>query len=776
MKRAIRIPGQIGIALTAISMPSMSFAQDNNVPQTTANLSDEIVVTARKRSETLQDTPVPVTVLSSEKIDILAIASLDDLSSAVPGLIVGEHSGNSGGSIFLRGVGSGENNALIEQAVATNVDGVVAGSGQIRKAAFIDVDRIEVLRGPQALFFGKNSPGGVISILTADPGDEFEAKLRIGYEMIAHETVFEGIVSTPISENFGIRLAASKLDSNGHLKVQQFNLPTPGFLPFSQSRFPAKDETFFRGTALWQSGPTSAKAKLTIFDAKVNAGTGAGVQRIDCPSGVPQLQPAFECKADGLTQAAAVAPNVIALDPSATNFSPDGFQANKQYLGTLDIRHDFTDAITLTSITGYYDVRDAIGTSYGLGPVNNISVSNNTFDMTQYNQELRLNSDFGGSYDFMLDAYYEERDSRTGTSVTVFNSTYLGREVFDQSQVSYSVAGQLIWRPVEALELSAGSRYSYERKEIDVSFNGAAVPLTKNSRSWNDFSPEVTVAFRPSSTLNIYGSYKQGFKSGGFDAGFGAAARNGKSYDQEQIEGYEAGIKTQLFDRKLIIDAVAYSYDYSGLQVAVFDATTLSLQILNASDAKLRGVELGAVWITPVTGLRVSGGFAYNDTEYGEFITGCYSGQTIAQGCNLGPDPVTGAFKAQNAEGEPLVFAPKTVANFGVDYGVALANDWRLNFFGGWRYSGKYSARAGGRQPSATQDAVSKFDATASVSNAWATIAFKGRNLTNEYTLLRTIDAPFSGARTGTATGVPGDQAANLSRGRELMFELSFKY
>lgn len=777
MKLGIGSPGQLAIALGMFAMPSVSYAAEGLEPAADDRNTNEIIVTARKRSETLQDTPVPVTVLSQEKIDALAIESLDDIATAVPGLIIGGHSGNSGGSIFLRGVGSGETNPLIEQAVATNIDGVVAGTGQIRKAAMMDVARVEVLRGPQALFFGKNSPGGVVSIITADPGDKLEAKARFSYETEASETVFEGIISGPVTDSFGLRLAASKLHSEGYFDVQKFDLAIPGFEPYNTRKFPGSDETFARVTALWQGPRTSAKAKLTLFDASVDAGPAASAQRIDCPTGSPQRQPVvFDCVADRITQNAGVARSVIALDPTATNFSPEGFQENTQVLATLELKHEISDTINLTSITGYYHAKDELGGSYALGPVNTFNVSRNSFRMRQLNQEFRLDTHLGGSWDFMLDGYYEERNSRAGISLTAFNTVYRGREEVGQSQEAYSLAGQVVWRPIKLLELAAGGRYSHEEKTIDVSFNGTPVTLAKNSDSWNDFSPEITAAFRPTDTLNIYASYKQGFKSGGFDASFGARARNGRSYDQENIEGFEVGVKAQLFGRSLILDAVAYAYNYTGLQVAVFDSQTLSFQLLNAADARIRGLELSALWITPIDGLRINAGFAYNDAKYGEFITSCYSGQTVVGGCNLALNTATGAYRAQNVEGEPLVFAPKTVMNLGVDYKVDLNSNWHLNLLGNWRYTSAYSARAGGRQPSATQAAVSKFDASISVSNDWATLAIKGRNLTNKYTYLRLVDVPLTGSGTGTPNGIPGDQAAHLSRGRELMFAATFRY
>ncbi len=747
--------------------PLEAFAEDNS------RVIEEIVVTARLRAESAQDAPVPVNVISQAAIVDQGIESMDDLVSAVPGLVIGDTSGPAGASIYLRGIGGGETNPLSDQAIATNVDGVLAGSGQIRRAAMMDLAQVEVLRGPQALFYGKNSPGGVFSITTADPGDEFEAKFRISREVEAEEDTFEGVISGPITESLGGRLAVSYMESEGYFDIQRFS--GPGIVTVDESRYPGIEELFVRGTLTWDNNNgTSIRAKITVTDAEVNAGNGAVAQRSHCPNGSPQLQPAFECRANDTIQLGGVPLDSITVDPTAFDFSPSGARENEQILGSLQIDHDLNENLTLTSITGFYDVDDAHATSFALGPVNTINSPNNSVEMEQWSQELRLLSDFDSDVNFLIAAYYEDRETTAGTSVLLFNSLYLGREVFEQDQSAYSLAGQIMWTPVENIEVSVGGRFSDEEKDRVAFINGTSVPLTYDSEDWDNFSPELTVAYYPNDEWMIYGSYKEGFKSGGFDASFGAAARDDVPYDQEEVDGFEFGAKGLMLEGTLSVNAVIYSYEYDGLQVSTFDSATTSLRVRNATSADVQGIELDFNWQTAIDGLRLSGNFVYNDTEYGQFLTQCFGGQTIAQGCNEGFNPATGAFSAQNIKGDRLVLAPEAVANLALEYEAMFANGWRLGAWINWRWTDEYDAYAGG-PPQSVQDSVSTFDASVSLSNENWSIAVKGRNLSDEIKLLRTTDTPVTGSGTGTAGGMAADLAAHLTRGREVLFQLTYR-
>ena len=176
---------------------------------------EEIVVTARKREESILNIPVAVTAISSEQLDNFQLRTLEQISASTPELTVVRGSNGSGATLSLRGIGSSYTSIGIEQSVAVNVDGVYYGQGRIINEGFFDMKQVEILKGPQALFFGKNSSSGVISFTSADPGDSFEALARGGFEFESEAPSFEGVVSGPVNDSLGLRLAVRVADMQG---------------------------------------------------------------------------------------------------------------------------------------------------------------------------------------------------------------------------------------------------------------------------------------------------------------------------------------------------------------------------------------------------------------------------------------------------------------------------------------------------------------------------------------------------------------------------------
>ena len=190
------------LLLAVWSAPGLAIAQDANSKIANGYIKDEIIVTARKRSETALSVPVSVTAISASQIESGAITSLEDIAITVPSLTVSQVSGGAGGAIILRGLGTmAGSNPTFEQTVSVNVDGIQLSRGAVMRLGQTDMAQIEVLRGSQALFFGKNSPAGVISITTQDPTNEYETMIRAGYEINAEEIIGDAVLSGPLSEN-----------------------------------------------------------------------------------------------------------------------------------------------------------------------------------------------------------------------------------------------------------------------------------------------------------------------------------------------------------------------------------------------------------------------------------------------------------------------------------------------------------------------------------------------------------------------------------------------
>ena len=307
------------LALAALALALLSATSAllpvQSVRAESANVIEEIVVTARKREESLQETPVVVNVLTEDMISAGRIEGIKDLGTIVPGLVTTESTSSTQGLIFLRGVGSGSLTPLIDQAVSINVDGVGISSAALLNASMFDLDRIEVLRGPQALFFGKNSPGGVVAIHTKDPTDEFELELTAMYETEGEEPILRAIISGPLGETLRGRLAFAWSDAdNARFKANNFDVfeTGPGGAPIQTaigtSANPLQTERIYAmGTLVWE--PTdrfSATLKYARLEDKQDGHTNFNFQRTHCGLGAPQViypvPDVDNCRMDGNVQ------------------------------------------------------------------------------------------------------------------------------------------------------------------------------------------------------------------------------------------------------------------------------------------------------------------------------------------------------------------------------------------------------------------------------------------------------------------------------------------
>ncbi|HEX8058930.1 MAG TPA: TonB-dependent receptor [Novosphingobium sp.] len=780
-----------GCALVATMGATPALAQKSDAEPQASEASSEgdIIVTARRRQETAQETPVALTVLNDALLDRYGVKGVASIQSLTPGLYTGESSGAMGGTISLRGIGSGDSMAFIDQAVSSNVDGVPISSAQILRAAQLDLKQIEVLRGPQALFFGKNSPGGIISLTTADPGERMEAMLRGGYEFTAREKYVEGMFSTPLSDTVGLRLAARYSDMDGYMKI---DTPTgPGVIPMDISRFPDQKELFFRGTLVWKpSDRVSVRLKATFTDTDMVGGSSNFSDITGCPYGTTQRpgESSANCRNDGHILISQILPSTMALSPLFKN--PNGSRTNNQTLLSGQLDWNVTDTLKLTSVTGYYRVTEDLTSNGGYGPYPN-NVFAVGFSSDQVSQELRLASSFDGPVNFLAGGFYEDRKLFTSTIIVqpfgatlspalpatpVPANTRLPIESTHQKQESYSGFGQLIVDATDQIQLTAGARYTHEVKNLldytvtlgTAAGYGTPVDVTKDPRygskrlAYNDFSPEVTVTWKPATDIMLFASYKEGFKSGGFDAGYtgGAIVANparGQIFLPEHVKGGEIGLKSRFADRQLTFNLTGYWYDYKGFQVSVFDTISRSFRLQNAGSARVRGIEAELRYNpSSVPGLSLHATGAYNDAKYRTFNNAdCYQGQTFALGCNGIQNTTTLVYTAQNLSGRRLRKAPEFAATFGGYYETPITTGWMAGLSVDGSYSGAYEYGTN-YQPLAYQSAYAKLDATLrffSEDKRWE-FAVIGRNLTDKRNLINGID------RTGTGSGKGTTQAS----------------
>lgn len=776
---------------------------------------DAIVVTARRREETLISAPVVVSAVNARAIEARGIVNLDGIARIVPQLIIGPQAGSvQGGNISIRGIAGPDSNPFGDQAVSFDIDGIQVAKATVRRMTDFDMAQVEVYKGPQALFFGKNSMAGIVNMRSADPGDHFEMGMKIGYEPNAREMRAEGFVSTPLTENLGIRLAGQYSTMEGWLVDQ-----TPrNSVYFDQARNPDTSSYGLRGTLTYDGGD-SFDARFKINYAKVKGNGPAALNGfISCPFGARQFSflPAgadnAQCGASQYNVNAGYGPNLTALGGTLNHFRSDGrnFLDQRQILTSLVLNFHPTDTLNISTATGYYDVDldqcQNYENSYAV-----ILPSCNQLRNKEFSQEVNINTDFDGPLNFTGGLYFGDTKATTSSLTFLFAGGFdllfpgyggpnspaqVNNYQLTQEGRAYSGFISGSFKPVEQLEISGGVRYSYEKKRIlnvrtgggiSEVFNPAIFKLvlddstllrttaqggtlTKDRDSWDDFSPEATITYRPSTALTVFASYKHGFLSGGFNSSSVnfSTPNLDLSYRPQTIEGFEGGVKAMLLDGALLLNSAVYTYRVKDLQVVNFTNATSTIR--NAAASKIDGIEADFTYRTPLDGLTLNGSAAYNKARYTSFPAApCYNGQTPAQGCN--------AAGTQNLAGAPVARSPEWNLQAGMTYEREVGDSHKLGINANLMHSSSYltdaTAAPNGRQPAYTMiDAGIRFGAR---DDRW-TLSVIGRNLTDKHVFYASTDVPFTGSGTGTATGVLGDRFASIGRGREVLVQIAYRF
>jgi iron complex outermembrane receptor protein len=781
-------------------MPAL--AQDGQAEGPQAGRMDDIVVTARKREESILKVPVVATALSQEKLDILQIDGTEDLQKFVPGMNVAHGLLSVGTLVSIRGVGTNSLDSGVDQSVSLNIDGLSMGNGLAFNSGLFDLQQIEVFKGPQALFYGKSSPGGVIALRTADPTDRFEVVARAGYEFEAREAHGELIVSGPLSDTLKARLAGMYSKSDGYFRNLAVATPGAGGLTPKDRREPGSEGYVLRGTVLWNpSSDFSARLKVNLVRDRVI--DSATYQLASCPDG-PGSAPAGipfiggdDCKLDRNLR-------VVFMDPQVFKGIPNGgvpYLLANQRFGTLELNYDLSSDLALTSTTAYYNLKSSslVNSHFSTAAGPSLAGANH-FRRRETQQELRLNSDFSGPINFTLGGFYQ--DGLLSNRLTVYANTvypFLPPLLGDgQTRVdikTYSLFGQLRWQIVPQLELAGGARWTDEtRKETVPNYlTGTLVPVANPRIHSSNVAPEITLTYTPTDDLTLFAAYKKGFKSGSFEVAVPPNPGDDNSFDDERVKGGEIGLKSRLFDRQLNLNLAAYDYRYSGLQVGAVEPSSTGIpdvRIVNAGSARTYGIDFDATYYpASIEGLTLNGSVNWNHSRYKNLDSvPCWVGQTIADGCDGGIPTAAGLNTAQDASGLPFVRAPRWQATFGVSYEMPVGSDMKLVLSNSNEYSGKYIRSLDVNYPGdvTTQKSYLKADVSVALrgpENRWE-IALIGNNITDKLVapLCSSSNAAngliFGGDITGGPTRGPagvGEYACFTNRGRSIWARLTFR-
>lgn len=763
-----------------------------------AEKSDTVVVSARRRSERLLDVPVAATAVGEKELRQYDLTSAQNIKIVVPQITLDRGFTGSGASISMRGVNSTSIDAGVEQSILIDYDGMAISRGRLLSDALFDMESISVLKGPQALFFGKNSPGGVVSLKSAGPTKEFEGYVRAGYEATAANNQLEAALSGPINDKLGYRIGVLSSNSKGYI----FNNDIGGVE--DKSRTAASGSTYVPAAQQRLGGESKHAARFTlkyddnIFDATLkvllsrmeSTGQQSLGEVMGCKPGqtaagtlsatnTPIIDPNGDCSLDNRVSAGWINPVIVKAWPEVmANGSGLPYGRNNTFMPTLAMNYKL-DNWTLTSVTGYYDYDyvnqgNSDGTSYSYY----WSYSNEK-NRSLY-QEVRALSKLDGPLNYAFGGHFEKNDrtifvgGANGPSpqdpVTGKYNTHDNRQ--HNKSNAYSLFGQVTAKLAQNLELAGGARYNSENKEFDsrnefinsalsAGVKGAYLPMGQvigASKKETNVSPEATLSWHLSKDVMSYVAYKTGYLSGGYSnpGTLSATAANVKtlSFSAEKVKGFEIGTKASLLDNKVTGSATLYRYAYAGLPLTsliALDGGSTTYVTQNAASTISQGVELEGTW-RPLRGLTLKGTATYNDAHFEDFANAqCYTGQTVAQGC---VKEASGKF-VQTLSDKEVYRAPKKIFTAGGTYDFKPTTTLRASVNADMRRSDGYFAGLN-LNPLSYQPGFTTVNAgfrIGSTDERWA-VALIGRNLTNVHYATLALDKPGG---TGEVFAVAGE-------------------
>jgi iron complex outermembrane recepter protein len=624
-------------ALSAITAPA--FAQETPDPGR-----DVIIVTANKRAENIQEVPVAVTAIGGEQLQDLGVTDVLDLNALAPSLQIKTDDNAANPKIFIRGIGLNDFNPNTASAVAIYTDGVYIGSPLAQMGQFFDLERVEVLRGPQGTLYGRNTTGGAINVISRKPGDEFEADAYVEYGSYNSVTTEAGVGGPIVPGVLGYRVAGTYVTNDGYtlnrLTGNYGNDADRGSLRGTLSWTPAENiEGLFQVRYGRSKGGSILAYNRSLFPATAQA-TG--------PDGfcAPGFYTSGECT--DLAGYANTSTNLYQGD-----YHLEGKDEVETYGASATVTWDLGD-MSLISVSGYdHADRDDLEDT-DAGPTDIVTARYRAKQWAA-SEELRLQSNGDNVLDWVLGVYLAHDDLDSNSYLDVFRVANSGDPAtdlpqgigvfgwpFTQETDSYAVFGQVDYDITDRLTATVGLRYSADDKSFRYDATYASVPDTgasslfvvDDSKKFDSVSGRLGLKYQFTDDLNAYASYNRGFKSGGFFGGQTTDPAALTPYDDEIMDAYEVGLKSELFNGLVTANLAAFFYDYQDLQVytlLVDPNTQLTVQnFTNASNAEVSGFE-AELTASPMDGLDLSLSASLLDAKYKNFQSDGddYSGNTL---------------------------------------------------------------------------------------------------------------------------------------------------
>jgi iron complex outermembrane receptor protein len=674
-----------GCAL-AFALAAPAVAQQADAAQPSEDGIGVIVVTAQKRAENVQDVPIAITALGSQFLETRGIDSIDDLGTIAPNVkFERAPASKTISQIAIRGSVTINPAITWEPAVGLYLDGVYIAKAQGSIFDIADLERVEILRGPQGTLYGRNALAGAVNLVTKKPSGEAGGMAELTYGSF-DEVRLRGVIDLPQMGAFSAKVSGQYRTRDGLIALS------------------APDGSGRNRTDSIESGSFMVQLRAEITDS-ITADYTYDYSKSNQTPPFSQLlavnrngdpRDIFDPGSPSYAFGGAFFPLDRVANPDRVTtaaINAPVYERSRSYGHALTLTVGLGDA-ELKSITAYRDLAWADGLDLDGSPFP-VAFTQRISDYHAFSQELQLTGTaFEDRLAYVLGAFYFDEQAETVNPQTYFGGGVDLDSNYGSNTEAWAIYAQLDYDLTERLKLTLGGRYTEETKDISRFFrvnfdpaNGITSPLMVANlpygaipdAKFSDFSPAVTLSYAASDTINLYARFAQGFKSGGFNGEsnvFAAPTADCPSgalelcqpYLPEQVDSYEFGIKSRFLDDRLIVNLAAFRNDSKDMQLSVFTATTGAASVIqNAAAARIQGLEIETV-LRPVDNLTINASLALLDPEYKRFIDG-------------GVD-------VSNNRAFP--HAPETTASIGADWRVAEGEWGKFNIYADLNYSSEY--------------------------------------------------------------------------------------
>ncbi|MFV0642967.1 MAG: TonB-dependent receptor [Sphingomonadaceae bacterium] len=690
----------IGSALcgTLAAFPCIANAQATDMTEAEAqNDNGVIIVTAQKREENIQEVPIAITAIGSDYLEERGVQSIEDLGAVAPNVkFERAPSSKTISQIAIRGSVTINPAITWEPAVGLYVDGVYIAKAQGSIFDIADLERVEILRGPQGTLYGRNALAGAVNLVTAKPSGEAGGRAEVTYGSF-NQWKFKGVLDLPQMGMFSAKLSGQYERRDGVVDIVPN--PVPGVATALPNQVDETD-TVRNGSFMVQlrAEPTDNLTVDYTYDySKQNQDPPfAQLYRVN-RNGDPR--DIFDPASPGYAFGGAIFPldrytSTERLDTASIDAPV--YEKSRSYGHALTLTADMGD-VTLKSITAYRNLAWSDGIDLDGSPLP-VAFTQRITDYDAFSQELQLTGlAFNDRLAYVLGAFYFDESAETNNPQVFFGggSDYDSR--YGSGTKAWALYAQMDFNITDALKLTLGGRYTHEKKDImrylKINYDAAGGIFTPTviadidygdipDAKYNDFSPAITLGYQVTPEINLYARYAKGFKSGGFNgetnvfydpaalaAGcpFGAAELC-DPYKPEKVNSYEIGFKSQLFDNRLTINLAGFYDDHKDIQLAIFTAAGAASSVVrNAASAEIKGLEFEML-ARPSDAFTLNGSLALLDAKYKSYID---AGVEVS-------------------DNRAFSHTPSVSGSIGFDWRV-LEQDWgQLNLYGDLSYVSEY--------------------------------------------------------------------------------------